>query len=229
MLLENTPKFFFKQARYKRGAPTLDKIKLALLEEIYTNGLFRTSVCKVSEHANVTRGAFYNYWSSIEECLIDLLFSYEEINKSKEKKFFFKKEKVHSSLLSLVSEVLYIYPVKELGYQYFPLLLLNEKRIDNKELLELLLDSVGKIRQNWINAILEDQSAHLILEDVVPTPTAVALLNFTSGIIQNVNHDTKSEILNAPLKIAMENFVHNLFYQNYMEAYKKERIKTLQI
>ena len=54
------------RAKYVKGEATLEKIREACLHEITTRGYHRTSVCEVVRRANLTRGAFYNYWNSLD-------------------------------------------------------------------------------------------------------------------------------------------------------------------
>ena len=64
-----------------------------------------------------------------------------------------------------------------------------------------------------------DQKKQIIRQDVAIAPTVACLLNFISGIIQNKNHDSEQEELNAPLKHALNNFVYNLLASTYIQKH----------
>ena len=62
-------------ARYGRGEATLKKMRVAVLESIYANGFHQTTICEIVRRAKLTRGAFYNYWDSLHDCLADIISS----------------------------------------------------------------------------------------------------------------------------------------------------------
>ncbi len=207
--------FRLTYARYERGELTLEKLRYAFLEEIFTHGFQRTSICKVTSRANLTRGAFYNYWNSLQECLADvILLSRKNKGETDRIKEIPTNNKDSSMLLYKLKDFFFKYR-KDFNYAYLPLILLHEKDFSNKEIRKLLLDSFASLRLQWETVIQRDQKFKVLCIDIDPQITASCILNFISGIIQNTVHDSKVEDLNRPLKYAFENYVRSLFSKRY--------------
>ncbi len=216
-----THSFGQTRARYKRGETTIRKVQSALLEIIFTRGFQSTNVCEIVRQAKMTRGAFYNYWQSVEECLADLLTCSNQVKQEancNEELSPQDQDSNPSQLIQKLNEALLLPTHKGLRHLYLPLVLISEKKFVNKSLTAFLCDSIKQIRLDWQKAIQNDQKTNIIRTNVDSWITAVTLLSFVSGIIQNTNHDVEGK-LNNPLKLAINNHVFSLFTSEYTPKY----------
>ena len=240
------------QARYERGESTIKKIRDAAVEEIFLNGYYGTNICKITKRAKLTRGAFYNYWASLKECLADILLQNNEDkkenddckqkerdshleekiqnenfkSKNKKKDQLQMKLKYHNKTSLLLQEMyqdITLDSSTSLKYRYLPLILLQEKSFMDTEFSALICKSITSIRKNWSEAVAIDKCNGLIPFNTDELTVATSMLNFVSGIIQNKNHDTEKEELNAPLKKALNITVSHLFTKKYLSRYRYQK------
>ena len=206
--------------RYKRGAETLKKIRSAFVEKVFLQGFRQAKIHDLARHAKLTRGAFYNYWSSMEECLADIMLIRADLDEDQSIKIELEKGiSAPSLLVHRIREFLQIKSRDDLQNYYFPLVMLQEKNFLNAELSELLRKCLRNMRIEWEKLIERDQKEGLIRLDIERESCAVCILNFLSGMIQNMNHDSKSGELNRPLKAAMDHFVCSLFTKEHLNYY----------
>src|SRR5512135_3555451 len=76
--VKHAPRYGKVQAKYLKGEITLDRMRQAAIQEISEKGYHRTSVCEIVRRAKLTRGAFYNYWNTLDECVIDIIHSVKD-------------------------------------------------------------------------------------------------------------------------------------------------------
>ena len=215
--------------RYQRGANTVKKIRKAFIEEVFLQGLHKVRICDLTRRAKVTRGAFYNYWSSLQECLADIMLIREglEEENTQAEMWLGAGSEVRSLLVYKIREFLSIKSNKDLQVHYFPLVLLQEKNFLNAELSGLLRSCLKHIRMEWNKIIQRDQERGLICSTIERETSVVCILNFMSGIIQNMNHDSESEELNRPLKATMSHFVCSLLTEDYLNSHYSSKAGTL--
>lgn len=214
------------QFRYQRGEDTVKRMRKAFIEEVFLNGFHRVRICDISRRAKVTRGAFYNYWGSLQECLGDFLLIREGVEEEEPFEDQEKKALNSSLVVRKIRELLSIRLNKELQSHYLPLVLLQEKSLFNAELSRLLRSCLQQIRKEWSKLIQRDQKAGLVRRNIERETSAVCILNFISGIIQNMNHESENEELNGPLKKAMSSFLCFLFTEKHLNSYYPQQAKV---
>ena len=173
------------RAKYVKGEATLEKIRDACMEEIISFGYHRTSVCEIVRRANLTRGAFYNYWTSLDDCLSDLILAIREIVKNDEDAIeYHKKLNDPSATIKKIRVVHYLLQQKKSRYIQLPMALFQEKTISNQELKNLLRDYILTVKAEYLSVIEEDQTAGIIRYELEAETIAAAILNFFKGIFE---------------------------------------------
>lgn len=174
------------RAKYVKGEATLEKIREACMEEIITRGYHHTSVCEIVRRARLTRGAFYNYWVSLDDCIADLILAVREIVRNDaETKQFAETLDEPSELLKKLRVLLYFVLEKNYKYLVFPLSLLSEKDLANQELRALLAEYVESAREEWTEVVRLDQQSGLIRADLDAGAIAVGNMTFIRGMLDN--------------------------------------------
>ncbi|MCB1324703.1 MAG: TetR/AcrR family transcriptional regulator [Spirochaetales bacterium] len=174
------------RAKYVKGEATLEKIREACLHEITTRGYHRTSVCEVVRRANLTRGAFYNYWNSLDDCLADLIIAIRDsVRGDPDVLEFQDRLQETSAVVRKVKTSLFLVLEKQNRYVYLPLALLQEKGLPNQDLLALLHEYVSLVREEWAAAVREDQREGNVIPGLDPETIAVVIMNMFGGIVHN--------------------------------------------
>ena len=219
--------------RYQRGASTLKNIREAFTKELFLRGFHQIKVHDLTQRAKLTRGAFYNYWGSTKECLADIMLIRADLDEDKRIKTELEGNMSSPSLLvHRIRDFLFIKTRIDLQSYYLPLFLLQEKSFLNTELSGLLRKCLKHMRTEWEKVIERDQKKGLIRSHIEKENTSVCILNFLSGMIQNMGHDTENGELNRFLKAAMNHFVCSLLTERHLKMYlspkKRESITKTQ-
>ncbi len=168
------------KAKYLKGEATLEKLRQAAIQEVTEKGYHRTSVCELVRRADLTRGAFYNYWSSLDECIIDLLHSIKE-SMENDPVFYDYSERMkrhHPSLtVQWIMTVLSMFIKKNWRAGYVLMALIQDKEIPGKMLQKKLKEYVDVLRDEWMERIRTDQKAKIFRPDLDPGTVAVGLLS----------------------------------------------------
>ena len=166
------------RARYGKGEITLRKIRDAAISEISEKGYHRTSVCEIVRKARLTRGAFYNYWDSLDDCLVDLLNAIPEENgKNPEFSDSIPGIPHPSRTVQSIVQLLTLVVKKNWRAGYVLLALMQEKDLPGKALKKKIRESLNQFQEQWIQRIEEDQKNRIILPDVNPGMLAVAIMS----------------------------------------------------
>lgn len=206
------------KAKYVKGEATLEKIREACLEEITLRGYHRTSVCEIVRRANLTRGAFYNYWNSLDDCLADLVLAIRESLQNDPDRIDYEKSlEDKSEMVRRVKANLFIILEKKRRQAYLPIALLQEKGLPGDDLKELLHDYVNRVKEEWHAVIQHDQEQGYILPDLDAEAVAVGIMNSIGGIIHN--SELKFRELSQPLENALILFLNACLTESYRREY----------
>ena len=206
------------RAKYVKGEATLEKIREACMEEIISFGYHRTSVCEIVRRANLTRGAFYNYWTSLDDCLADLILAIREIIKTDEDAAQFGSTlNDPSATVKKIRVVHYLLRRKNSRYMRLPMALLQEKTIPSQELKDLLRTYLLNVKAEYLAEIEADQAAGILRDDIQPDTVAVAILNFFKGIFEK--NVLEFDEFTEPLETAFEVFLSACFTPEYLEKH----------
>ncbi|MBX7058909.1 MAG: TetR/AcrR family transcriptional regulator [Leptospirales bacterium] len=173
------------RAKYTKGEATLEKIRDACLDEIINRGYHHTSVCEIVRRAQLTRGAFYNYWVSLDHCISDLLLVIREIvADDKELMRYQNSLSDESALVRKVRGILYYVRERQMRYPLLPLSLLNEKDLNNDELQTILIDYCAQVQGEYHAAIQADEESGLLKSGVDSAASAVTVMLFLRGLLE---------------------------------------------
>ncbi len=203
------------RAKYVKGEATLEKIREACMEEIISFGYHRTSVCEIVRRANLTRGAFYNYWTSLDDCLADLILAIREIVQNDESALqYYNTLSEPSATVKRIRMVHYLLAQKKSRYVLLPMALFQEKNIPNQELKDLLRSYLLTVKGEYLEVLEEDRAAGILRADVEPETVASGVLNFFKGIFeQNV---LEFDEFREPLESAFELFLEGSMSPEYV-------------
>ncbi|MCR9141272.1 MAG: TetR/AcrR family transcriptional regulator [bacterium] len=203
------------RAKYVKGEATLEKIREACMEEIISFGYHRTSVCEIVRRANLTRGAFYNYWTSLDDCLADLILAIREIVKNDEDAIeYHSKLNDPSATVKKIRVVHYLLQQKKSPYMLLPMALLQEKTIANQELKDLLRTYLLTVKSEYLSVLNEDQAAGLLRDDIDTEVVSAAILNFFKGIFEK--NVLEFDEFTEPLEAAFAHFLGSCLAPDYL-------------
>ncbi len=169
-------------AKYERGEVTIAKIRESLILEITERGYHKTNVCDLVKRAGLTRGAFYNYWSSLDECIIDLLNHMEDESQGHIPESL--QEKKHISFTAESLRVIMTLVIKKQWKAgYLLLALLQEKEFSTKELQKRVRQSFEKHIRFWYDLIEADKKNKIISETVPADLTAMSITSHIGSIL----------------------------------------------
>ncbi len=205
------------RAKYVKGEATLEKIREACLEEIIAFGYQRTSVCEIVRRANLTRGAFYNYWTSLDDCLADLISNIRELVQTDEDAVEFSKTIADdpSATVRKIRLAFYSFEEKQSRFLLLPLALLQEKNIANEELKNILRDYLMRVKGEYVEVIQADQEAGIIDPELEADVLAVALMNFFKGIFEK--NVLAFDEFRVPIRKAMMLFLESSLSTDYLK------------
>ncbi|MEQ9362729.1 MAG: TetR/AcrR family transcriptional regulator [Leptospirales bacterium] len=203
------------RAKYVKGEATLEKIREACMEEIISFGYHRTSVCEIVRRANLTRGAFYNYWTSLDDCLADLILAIREIVKNDEDAIeYHSKLNDPSATVKKIRVVHYLLQQKKSPFMLLPMALLQEKTIAIQELKDLLRTYLLTVKSEYLSVLSEDQSAGIIRPEIDIEVVAAAILNFFKGIFEK--NVLEFDEFTEPLETAFALFLSSCLAPDYL-------------
>ncbi len=172
------------RAKYVKGEATLEKIREACMEEIVTRGYHHTSVCEIVRRARLTRGAFYNYWVSLDDCIADLLLVVREIVRNDPDAVRFAEQlEEPSEILKKMRTMLHLVLDRGSRYPLFPIALMTEKDLGNQELKQLLKDYVASVQQEWTAVVRADQESGIVRRDIDPATAAAGIMVFMRSLL----------------------------------------------
>ena len=211
------------RAKYLKGEATLEKIREAALDEITARGYHRTSVCEIVKRANLTRGAFYNYWSSLDDCLADLILAIDEGVKNNPRAIeYYDSLTDPSETIKKVKLSLNLVLEDKFRFILLPTLLLQEKGLPDEGLKELLKDYMGRVKDEWLAVIKQDQENAYIIPGLDPETVAMGIMNLMGGIFHN--SELKFREFSQPMENALILFLLASLTEDYREQH---RLKSL--
>ncbi len=211
------------RAKYVKGEATLEKIRDACMEEIISFGYHRTSVCEIVRRANLTRGAFYNYWTSLDDCLADLILAIREIVKNDEDAIeYHNRLNDPSATVKKIRVVHYLLSEKKSRFILLPMALLQEKTIANQELKDLLRNYLLTVKGEYLSVISEDQAAGIIRPEIDPEIVAAAILNFFKGIFEK--NVLEFDEFNESLESAFALFLSSCLAPDYLAEHPTDNL-----
>jgi AcrR family transcriptional regulator len=169
-------------AKYEKGEQTLVRIREAVIEEIVERGYHRTNVCDIVKRAKLTRGAFYNYWNSLDECIIDVLNDIEDHSLKTDQDYVLKSKKV-SILIENLQQIMTLTVKNNWKAGYLLLSLFQEKNIPSKELQKRMKLSFERVLDYWKGLIDEDKKRKIIQEKIPSDAAAMTLMSLTASIL----------------------------------------------
>lgn len=211
------------RARYEKGEITLRKIRDAAISEISEKGYHRTSVCEIVRKANLTRGAFYNYWDSLDDCLVDLLNAIPEESEEDQKYQKAASRIQHPSMtIRSIMQLLTLVMKKNWRAGYVLLALMQEKDLPGKALKKKIRESMDQVIGQWIELIEEDKKSKTIRPDVDSKMLAVAIMSQMSSILH------LWELKYAEMRTLQENAFQHMLDSVLSDACKKNHpLKSL--
>ena len=211
------------KAKYTKGEATLDKIREATLEEIISRGYHRTSVCDIVKRAKMTRGAFYNYWPSLDACLSDLILAMQEsIRNNPDAVSYYNELSDPSETIKKVKLTMYLVLSDKYRFILLPASLLQEKDLPGDALKQHLRDYMDDLNQEWIEVIQRDQEKHYIIPGLDPQTIASGIMNLMTGFFHNC--ELHYNEFSKPMENALILFLLASLTENYREEH---RLKTL--
>lgn len=215
------------RAKYVKGEATLEKIREACLEEIIAFGYQRTSVCEIVRRANLTRGAFYNYWTSLDDCLADLISNIRELVQTDEDAVEFSKTIAGdpSATMRKIRLAFHSFEEKQSRFLLLPLALLQEKNIANEELKNILRDYLLRVMGEYVDVVQEDQEAGIIDPELESDVLAVALMNFFKGIFEK--NVLAFDEFRVPIRKAMMLFLEGALSTEYLKDHPIQEVFEL--
>jgi AcrR family transcriptional regulator len=169
-------------AKYEKGEQTLAKIREAVIVEIIERGYHQTNVCDIVKRAKLTRGAFYNYWNSLDECIIDVLNHIEDqsLKTDQDNSPNLKKASI---LIENLQQIMTLTVKNNWKAGYFHLSLLQEKNITSKELQKRMKLSFERVLEYWKGLLEEDKKKKIIQEKIPSDAAAMTLMSLTASIL----------------------------------------------
>lgn len=172
-------------ARYGKGEITLEKIRLSVVEELVERGYHQTSICDVVNRANLTRGAFYNYWDSLDTCILDVLDYLREDESFRTGVTELMQKVGHPSVtFQLIKALLTLTVKKKWKAGFVSMTLLQEKAIENQILRKRIEENLLQIQKEWENVIKADIESGVFRDDLKPEGIASGVMNLIGGILQ---------------------------------------------
>lgn len=213
------------RARYGKGEITLNRMRSAAIEEISLRGYHRTSVCEIVKRADLTRGAFYNYWNTLDDCVLDLIQHIEEdshINPDIKK---LQNKTSHPSQIVGTVQILATMVLKKKWREGSLILaLLHEKDLPGTPVKKNVKRYIDNRMREWKEHISNDQKAGIIRKELDPQAMALMLLSMIAGVFHQMN------IKYTGLHTAYEKGVLEVLNDMLTDSYRrKAALKTIYI
>ncbi len=211
-------------ARYLKGERTLEKIRQAAIYELSEKGYHQTSVCDIVKRANLTRGAFYNYWNSLEECILDVLnYSLESDRFSEEIEKWRNSTKHPSETVRTVQVVSTLIGLRNWHVAFLTYALAQDKNLPGKKLKKRVAERMIQEIEFWNRVIQQDQNQGIIKShlDSQAAGTGIALL---MGLFLHQFKNRKSSSVGSAEESALIFLLESLFSE---EMNRKNPIKSV--
>lgn len=194
------------KARYTKGELTLSLLRKAAIDEITEKGYFRAGVASIVQRASLTRGAFYNYWHSLDECLLDILSTVREDLLSLEVKEYLNSQfAFKSATVRRVFSALTIMLRCNHRPSYLTLALLQEKDLPSAILRDTLRIHLNEIIDDYAKTIADDQDAGFIAENIDSRGAACGIVNLIGGLMHI--HELRYDEIASPMARALGNYL----------------------
>ncbi len=206
------------RAKYTKGEATLEKIREACIQEIVHRGYHHTSVCEIVRRAQLTRGAFYNYWVSLDHCISDLLLVIREIMaEDPELARYHASLPDASFLVNTVRTVMHSVVERGSLYPLLPLALIAEKDLNNEELVTILNDYCAEVQGEYVAAIEADRESGYLRADLSSRPVAATVMLYLRGLLElNV---VRPPALLADLGSGFRDYLAAHFTEEYLNEF----------
>ncbi len=173
-------------ARYGKGEKTLEKMRNAAIEELYTRGFHKTSVCEIVSRAGLTRGAFYNYWNTLDECVIDVIHHINELSgEDRILTNLYKKANHPSSTVRFTQALMTRVIKKKWKEGHLILSLIHEKDLEGEDLRRTITEFMESSMKKWISIVASDQKQGMIQKDLDPESVAGMITTIMGAVFHH--------------------------------------------
>ncbi|MCB1174658.1 MAG: TetR/AcrR family transcriptional regulator [Leptospiraceae bacterium] len=211
------------KAKYSKGEQTLRKIREAALQAILSRGYHRTSVCELVKQSKLTRGAFYNYYNSLDDCLSDLIAAMQEsIRNHPDAIEYYQSLPDPSLTVKKVKLTMYLVIANKYRFILLPSVLLQEKDLPASGLRRQLETYMQQWNLEWLEVIKADQDSRAILPSLAPETIAAGIMNLLTGFFHNCEQNFQA--FNTPMEQALVLFLLATLTEEYRENNRLKRL-----